>query len=149
MVTVDEIMTTDLQTLPQTASVADAVQLMAQHRIRHIPIVDAKGALVGLVSHRDLLAATDSTLRAAGERQSLSALVLEDIMTRAPATVDERASLRQTALFLQDHKYGCLPVVTNGTLKGIVTDSDFVAVAIHLLEQIEETEPPEIEPEVE
>jgi CBS domain-containing protein len=57
------------------------------------------------------------------------------------ATIDEHASLRQAALFLEKHMIGCLPVVTNGKLTGIITDSDFVAVAINLLEQIEEAEP--------
>ena len=52
-------------------------------------------------------------------------------------------SLRQAALFLERHKIGCLPVVTNGKLKGIITDTDFVGVAINLLEQIEDTEPVE------
>ena len=50
-------------------------------------------------------------------------------------------SLRQAALFLEQHRIGCLPVMSNGNLKGIITDTDFVGVAINLLEQIEETEP--------
>jgi CBS domain-containing protein len=45
------------------------------------------------------------------------------------------------ALFLEKHKIGCLPVMDNEDLVGIITDTDFVAVAINLLEQIEETEP--------
>ena len=57
------------------------------------------------------------------------------------ATVDVHASLRQAALFLEKHRIGCLPVMTEGKLTGIITDTDFVAVAINLLEQIEETEP--------
>ena len=57
------------------------------------------------------------------------------------ATVDEHASLRQAALFLEKHRIGCLPVVTDGRLKGIITETDFVAVAVNLLEQIEENEP--------
>lgn len=57
------------------------------------------------------------------------------------ATVDERASLRQAALFLEQHKIGCLPVVSDGKLRGIITDTDFVGVAINLLEQLEEAEP--------
>ena len=59
------------------------------------------------------------------------------------ATVDEHASLRKAALFLEKHRIGCLPVVTDGELRGIITDTDFVGVAINLLELIEETEPVE------
>jgi CBS domain-containing protein len=62
-------------------------------------------------------------------------------MVRNLATIDEHASLRQAALFLEKHQIGCLPVVTSGSLRGIVTDTDFVGVAINLLEQIEESEP--------
>lgn len=62
-------------------------------------------------------------------------------MVKDIATVDERASLRQAALFIEKHKIGCLPVLSNGQLTGIITDSDFVAVAINLLEQMEESEP--------
>ncbi|MDX2413169.1 MAG: CBS domain-containing protein, partial [Woeseiaceae bacterium] len=57
------------------------------------------------------------------------------------ATIDEHASLRQAALFIEKHKIGCLPIVTDGKLRGIITETDFVAVAINLLEQIESTEP--------
>ena len=57
------------------------------------------------------------------------------------ATVDRNASLRQAALFLEKHRIGCLPVTSKGKLRGIITDTDFVGVAINLLEQIEETEP--------
>jgi CBS domain-containing protein len=57
------------------------------------------------------------------------------------ATVDERASPRQAALFLEKHKIGCLPVVSDGKLRGIITDTDFLAVAINLLEQLEDSEP--------
>ena len=59
----------------------------------------------------------------------------------AIATIDERASLRQAALYIEKHRIGCLPVVTDGKLRGIITDTDFVAVAINLLELLEETEP--------
>jgi CBS domain-containing protein len=57
------------------------------------------------------------------------------------ATVDLNASLRHAALFLEKHKIGCLPVLDDDKLVGIITDTDFVAVAINLLEQLEETEP--------
>jgi len=138
--TINQIMTTELRTLPETASLEDAKRLMTEAHIRHIPIVNTKGKLVGLVTHRDVLAATDSTLRAPDERQSSTSIPLSKIMTRDVATVDERASLRSAALLIERHKYGCIPVVTKGKLKGIITDSDFVAVAINLIEQLEETE---------
>ncbi len=140
MFTINQIMTTGLHTLPETASLEDAIRLMTEARIRHIPIVNAKGKLVGLVTHRDVLATTDSTLRSPDERQNPAFIPLSKIMTRNVVTVDEHASLRSAALHLERHKYGCIPVVTKGNLKGIITDSDFVAVAINLLEQLEQAE---------
>ncbi len=143
MITVDEIMTVEPYTLLETSSLADAMQLMAEKNVRHIPIVDAEGRLVGLVTQRDVLAATDSTLRVEDERQNPASISLAKVMTRDVATVEEHANLRKAALYLERHKYGCLPVVTDGKLRGIVTSRDFVAVAINLLEQLEQTEPPE------
>ena len=88
MITVNEIMTTDLHTLRDTASLADAIKLMGKRHIHHLPIIDAKGKLVGLVSHRDILAATDSTLRAKGQRQDPAGVPIAKIMTRDVATVE-------------------------------------------------------------
>jgi CBS domain-containing protein len=70
---------------------------------------------------------------------------IKDVMVTKVATVGENASLREAALFLEKHRIGCLPVVTDGKLVGIITDTDFVGVAINLLEQIEELEPVEEE----
>ncbi|GMQ90381.1 MAG: CBS domain-containing protein [Gammaproteobacteria bacterium] len=145
MITVDEIMTTDLVTLPDSATVQDAVQLMEEKHIRHIPVVDAAGALIGLVSHRDVLASTDSTLRTQDQRQNPASVPLSKIMTRNVSTVEETTNLRNAALHIQKHKYGCLLVVTQGKLRGIITNSDFVAVAINLLQQLDETEPPDLD----
>jgi CBS domain-containing protein len=62
-------------------------------------------------------------------------------MTTDLSVVHEQMNLREAALRLQAHRYGCLPVVSRGKLIGIITDSDFVAVAINLLEQLELTDP--------
>ena len=141
MITVDEIMTVDPYTLPETATLGDAIRLMRQKNIRHIPIVDAEGGLVGLITHRDALSAAESTLRDEAERKNVETVRLADIMISDVATVDEHSNLRRAALFLEKHKYGCLPVVTQGKLRGIVTGRDFVAVAINLLEQLETSGP--------
>lgn len=141
MITIDEIMTSDLATLSQDDSLADATELMGVRGIRHIPIVDSDNALLGLVTQTDVLAASASNLSGKELERTPADIRIAEFMTRDVATVDERASLRQAAIFLQRHKYGCLPVVTNGRLHGIVTDSDFVGVAINLIEQLEMSEP--------
>jgi CBS domain-containing membrane protein len=140
MITVDEIMTTRPYTLPGTATLADAIRVMAEKSIRHIPILDARGKLEGLVTRHDVLAVLDSTLRAQTERRDPATIPLAEIMTREVVTVDVGANLRRAALCLEEHKYSCLPVMKGGRLRGIVTDADLVAVAINLLEQLETSE---------
>jgi CBS domain-containing protein len=137
MMTLEMIMSTDLITITPEENLAAARELMHEKRIHHLPVVE-DGALVGLVTLTNVLAATDSFLRDDDSRIHATEIVVRDMMVTDVATVDEHASLRQAALFLEKHRIGCLPVVTDGELKGIITDTDFVAVAINLLEQLEE-----------
>jgi CBS domain-containing protein len=134
-------MTTDLVTIPPTENLETARTLMHDNHIHHLPVVEEGEKLVGLVTLTNVLAATDSILRDPDNRLHARDIQIRDIMVTDVATVDENASMRQAALFLEKHGIGCLPVVTNGKLHGIITDTDFVGVAINLLEQIEESEP--------
>ena len=145
MLSVAEIMTREPYSLGPDDTLADARKLMAEHHIRHIPVVSGDGNLVGLVSQRDVLAAEDSTvLNPEGGPESKDAYVaVSAIMTSPVQTVDEHASLRGTAMHLQKNKLGCGPVINEGRLVGIITDSDFVAIAINLMEQLEASEPDE------
>jgi CBS domain-containing protein len=141
MMSLDMIMSTDLVTVTPDDTLATVRTLMQENRIHHIPVVEGEEQLVGLVTLTDVLAATDSILRDQDSRLHATDIKVESIMVRDLATIDEHASLRQAALFIEKHQIGCLPVVTAGKLRGIVTDTDFVGVAINLLEQIEESEP--------
>jgi CBS domain-containing protein len=143
MLTVTDIMTREPYTLGPDDSLADARSLMAQHHIRHIPVVAGDGIVAGVVSQRDVLAAEDShVINPEGENQERDSFVaLSSIMSSPAQTIDEYASLRGTALHLQQHKLGCLPVTRDGKLVGIITDADFVSIAINLMEQLEEVEP--------
>ena len=141
MMNLDFIMSTDLKTVSPEDTLATVRTMMHDNRIHHVPVLNEKEELVGLVTLTDVLAATDSILRDDQSRLHAREIRVADIMVRDMATIDEHASLRQAALFLEKHQIGCLPVVTDGTLRGIVTDTDFVGVAINLLELIEETEP--------
>jgi len=141
MFKIEDIMSTNLVTIAPAATLADAQSLMQKHRINHLPVVDHDDALVGLLTLTDVLTAADSKLRQDEGRIHAADICVNDVMVTDLATVDRRASLRQAALFLEKHRIGCLPVVNNGKLSGIITDTDFVAVAINLLEQIEESEP--------
>jgi len=140
MFSIEAIMSTNLITLTPSATLAEARTIMHDNRIHHIPVVE-DASLVGLITLTNVLAATDSYLRDSKNRIHANDISIKDAMVEDVATVDISASLRQAALFLERHKIGCLPVMDDRTLVGIITDTDFVAVAINLLEQIEETEP--------
>ncbi|HHQ4594147.1 TPA: CBS domain-containing protein [Aeromonas veronii] len=145
MMTLSEIMTEHPFTLGPSNSVKQAMDLMQQERIRHIPIVDEQHHLLGLVTLTDILATRESKLLLISperEAEFTDSVQLEEIMTRQVASVDPHAGIKEAALYLQRHRYGCLPVLKGRKLIGIVTESDFIAVAINLLELMEEQEPP-------
>ena len=140
MFSIDAIMSTSLITVPPSATLAEARTKMQENSIHHLPVTE-DNVLVGLITVTTVLAATDSFLRDDRNRIHANEIIVSDVMVKDVATVDVDASLRQAALFLEKHQIGCLPVTSNGDLVGIITDTDFVAVAINLLEQIESTEP--------
>lgn len=137
---VDEIMTRKIHTLGRHHNLHDARQLMQTQRIRHVPIVDTDGQLIGLISQRDLLAAGPPIYPPLSEQERAaqeSAISLERIMKTELHTVDSHEGLRSAALKMQAHRIGCLPVMRGQKLLGIITDTDFVGLAINLLEQLE------------
>lgn len=126
--TVRDLMTEDVLSLPRSASLAEVHDLMSKHDFRHVPIVDGD-ELAGLISHRDLsrrvLGALDE-LTMSDQRQALSAFVAEDIMSRGIEGIDPETPIAEAAQLMFENKYGCLPVVENTHLIGILTESDFV-----------------------
>ncbi len=99
-----------------------AAQTMSEVAIRHLPVVDRSGLLIGLLSHRDVLAAGDLSKR-------VSDVMRTDVKAVAPDTFAHEA-----AYLLLHYKIGCLPITdASGKLIGIVTEGDFVRVAYTLL----------------
>ena len=141
----DTIMTTDVITIGVDDNLNAARKIMHDKRIRHLPVVDAEGQVAGLVTITDVLAATDSFLRDDDSKMHPEQIPVKDVMVSDVITVDEHAGIRQAAIFLEKHRIGCLPVVKDGELRGIVTDTDFVGVAINVLEQMETAEDSDFE----
>ncbi len=122
--TVSDLMTTALITMKPKDTVASADVDMRLAAIRHIPVVDDRGKLVGILSNRDIL-------RAVGGGSNAT---IGDIMTKSVHTVTEDTPAAEAAEIMLEHKIGALPVVGDGNqLVGLVTESDFVAVARDLL----------------
>ncbi|CAM4324624.1 CBS domain-containing protein [Vibrio agarivorans] len=142
MIKVEDMMTRNPHTLLRSHSLSDARDMMSALDIRHIPIVDTDRALLGIVTQRDILAAQESSLLNNPSQLSYTAdTPLHELMHTKLMTVIPQAGLKESAKYMQKHKVGCLPVVENNQLVGIITDSDFVSIAINLLELQEEVEP--------
>jgi CBS domain-containing membrane protein len=128
---VADLMTRAVYTLSATQSLPLAESMMKLARIRHVPVVDDEGAVVGLVTHRDLLAAKISRLTPLGadERTTLELGVpVFKVMQTNVWTIAPDALAVTAARILQDHRFGCLPVVEGGRLVGIVTEADLLAL---------------------
>jgi len=136
--TVRDIMSREVVTLAEDDTLADARRCMAQGCIRHLPVVRGD-RLVGLVTHRDLLAASFSVFvdrSERDERRLFSQTPVRDLMHDAVA-VSPATRVREAAQLLIDNKFGCLPVVeADGTLVGIVTEADLVRLAVRMLDAI-------------
>jgi acetoin utilization protein AcuB len=117
-------------------SFGDAMELLHEKRIRRLPVVDAKGALIGIVVEKDLLKAAPSpatTLSVYEIPYLLSKLKIKDLMTKRVITVEEDWPLEEAACVMVEHKIGCLPIVRGTELVGIITEADvFRAMATAL-----------------
>jgi CBS domain-containing membrane protein len=122
-------MTSDVFVVGPDDSIITLQDLMAEKRIRHVPVVDDDGTICGLVSERDILRRTfsqDADLPLSVRHDVLTAVKVRDIMTWEVDTVDADQDVAVAARVMLDNKYGCLPVVEQGSLAGILTEADFV-----------------------
>jgi len=136
---VADLMTRSVCTLTPFQSLPLAEALMGLERIRHVPVVDDAGGLVGLVTHRDLLAAKLSALTPLSndERSTLELLVpVSKIMRTEVWTVAPGTLAVVAARIMRDHKFGCLPVVSEGKLVGILSEADLLTLVTSALEPL-------------
>jgi CBS domain-containing membrane protein len=140
MFTVADLMTTDIFSLQDLDTLLTARSVMALAKIRHIPIVDGENTFVGLLTHRDILAAAVSRLAEIDQQEQDeldSGIPIREIMRKGVRTVSPDMELREAARILLDNKYGCLPVLEQGKLVGILTEADFLALTISLMDTLE------------
>jgi CBS domain-containing membrane protein len=127
---VSDIMTKDVLTLNRNDSLATADDVMRLGRIRHIVAIDDEGALAGVLSQRDLF--LGGLLKALGfgtraKSKALASLVVKEAMVADPITTTPATALTDAAEVMLKNKIGCLPVLDDGKLVGILTEADFVA----------------------
>ncbi len=127
---VSQLMSSEVVTLRDDENVSLAGSLLHLARIRHLPVVDKDDKLVGLVTHRDLLKAQYM------DEPNVCAcdVMIQDIVTTTPTT-----PVLDAARLLHEHKYGCLPVLEDGNLVGIITEADFVEFMIDGLQDLRAT----------
>jgi CBS domain-containing membrane protein len=138
--TVRDLMTPNPYTLAPRDTLAALYDLMDTYRVRHVPIVDRDGELVGLLTHTDLAMTTIGSLSdmpLSMERDLLQRRRIREVMVTEVETVDPDTRLAEAAQTLFDNKIGCLPVVEGNRLVGILTESDFVRKFVE--EQLERT----------
>ncbi len=123
-VAVSQLMTTQLRTVQATTSVAEMQELVRRDHLRHFPVVDGKGTLVGIVSDRDLLGQNG--------RRAI------DVMTRSMVTVNPTTKVSPATTLMINRNISCLPVVQGTQLVGLLTTTDLVMTlqsALQLLQR--------------
>lgn len=116
--------------------VTEAQKLMRDRRIRHLPVVDEGGALVGLITQRSLLRALPSDVSHFSRFEVsyvLAKIKVREVMVHDVLTVGEDTALEEAARIMADRKLGCLPVMQGDTLVGIITDNDVFTIMVDLL----------------
>jgi CBS domain-containing protein/gamma-glutamyl:cysteine ligase YbdK (ATP-grasp superfamily) len=129
--TVGQFMATDLFTVRSDDLVDLAASVMDWRHIRHVPVEDEEGRLVGLITHRALL----RLLSRGTQTQSTNPLTVRQIMKTDPITVSSTTPSLEALELMRVNKVGCLPVVDDGQLVGIVTSYDFLDASARLFKE--------------
>ena len=123
-------MTTSVETIGRNDELTIADDVMKMKRLRHLPVVE-EGRLVGILTQRDLFHAALSTALNFGEKaqkEFLKTVVVKEVMTDDVRTIGPDADVKEAARLLIEHRIGCLPVVENGKIVGILSETDLMRV---------------------
>ena len=134
---VKDVMTRDLVTIDPEAPLGTAMDVMRRKRIRHLPVVEDMGRLLGIITDRDLRQATfapalaehlslQAQRRLRGLGQALEDLKVKHAMTWVVVTTDPEAAIARAAVVMFERRIGSLPVVEDGKLVGILTERDLL-----------------------
>jgi acetoin utilization protein AcuB len=129
-------MTPNPITVTPDVSIAEAMERMKRENVRRFPVVDKDRKLIGLVSYTDLLYASPSSATSLSMWEIsylLNQVKVKEVMTTKLITVTEAATLEEAARLMVDNKVGSLPVVRDGALVGIITESDIFRVFLEMM----------------
>ena len=130
-VTVKDLMSEKVATVARKDTVEIADGVMTMGRIRHLPVMEGT-EVVGILSQRDLFRSALGAALAFGiqrPQEILRVLEVGDVMTTPPVTIGPEAAVQDAARAMEEKRIGCLPVVENGRLVGILTDTDILRYA--------------------
>jgi acetoin utilization protein AcuB len=133
---VGERMTRDPIFIRDDTPLDEAMKIMRDNKIRRLPVLNDKGALIGIVSERDLLYASPSpatSLSIYELHYLMSRIAVAEVMTTEVITVTEDTPLEEAALIMADNKIGGLPVLSKGDVVGIITETDLFRIFLELL----------------
>ncbi len=128
--TVEQFMITDLFTVRPEDVIDLAANLMHWKHVRHVPVEDDEGKLVGIVSHRDLL-----ELFALDKTNEKSEIIVRDVMKQNLITIAPETPTLEALCLMREKNIGCLPVVKAEKLVGLITAYDFLTVSTRLFEE--------------
>lgn len=131
MMIIEEIMNRDVHSLSPSHTVKDAITIMREKKIRHLPIVDDTEKIVGIITSHDLKNIVPSTIKGEKHLTTYDTL-LEQIMVKDPLIGHPLDFIEEVALTLYESKISCLPIVTGGKIVGIVTTTDLLYTYIEL-----------------
>jgi CBS domain-containing protein len=133
--TIRELMTGGVITVHPETPVLEARDLMTRERIRHLLVTEPNGALGGIVTDRDIrlnLPSRATSLSVWEINHLLTKLTVGEVMTRSVITIGPDRPARDGARIMLDHKIGALPVVEDGRLVGIITETDLVRAFVRM-----------------
>lgn len=135
---VSQSMTRKVITIDKEAGIFDAQKKLVEHRIRHLPVVDADNRLLGIVTDRDIRSAMPYSLFKDPtnelEREKFSRLKINDVMTTDPKTISPGYTIQDALLLIEEMRVGALPVIDEqGKLKGIISVRDLLRAFINVL----------------
>src|SRR5918996_186998 len=132
--TVRDIMATEVATLGRNDSLQLAKDIMTLGRVRHFPVID-DGTVVGVVSQRDLYKASLGSVMKYGEkaqRAFLEGIAVKEVMSEPPVTIAPHASVQEAARLMMEKKIGCLPVLEDTRLVGLVMETDMLKLVAEM-----------------
>ncbi len=133
---VKERMTRNPITITPDTSFEEALRVMRKNKVRRLPVLDKDKRLVGIVTEKDLLYASPSPVTSLDVFELhylLSKITVKDLMTKEVITVEEDTPLEEAARIMADNKIGGLPVMRDGVLVGIITETDLFKIFLELL----------------